>query len=307
MSYDVVSFGSATVDLFVASDEFALHNGEEGVLLCSSYGDKIDVDTFELVSGGGGTNTACHFAGYGLEAAVVAEMGTDVPSETVLRDLRARGVSMELLVQEKREKTGMSVILLGPDGGRTILVHRGAASMLEVRDIPWEQVSTADWWHLSSLSGNMDLVKELLQTAARQKVRVSWNPGSGEIAAMREAELDLDLEAVEIVFFNRQEWQACGDIQQHLCQNVPFIVITAGKEGGRVMVREGDEVEFHGAAVDDVVDETGAGDAFASGFVAAQLQEKTLEQSIDQARDCARSVITHFGAKVPLTDISREA
>jgi len=311
-NYDVVTIGSAVLDIFMKSDKFKVVQSSDipgGIAMCEVYGGKMEVEEVLIVSGGGATNTAVSFARKELKTAIVAEMGNDPQSLLIHKDLEQDMVDTRLLVQEPSETTAVSVVLISADGGRSIMVHRGASAMLTGHDIPLEDLETR-WLHISSLGGNMELLKSILKWAKAKNVRVSFNPGLKEIKH-KEKLISL-LSLVEILFVNRDEARELWGIDYsddelwNSPQSLPgayVTVITDGSRGGKVSLN-GKVSFFDAEKVKKVVDTTGAGDAFASGMVAGVLYGKTYEQSIVWGIKNATSVLAHVGAKKGLLKLS---
>jgi len=165
--YDVISIGSATLDIFVKSNQFKVvedNTYDSGLGLCEAYGAKIEVEDMHMASGGGGTNTAVSFARKGLKAGVIAEMGKDLPAQTILHELSDEGVDTSMMVQEGTEKTAVSVIMTSFEGGRSIITFRGASAMLQEKDIDWDKIN-AKWLYVTSLGGQLDLLRKLVEFA----------------------------------------------------------------------------------------------------------------------------------------------
>lgn len=311
-NYDVVSIGSAVLDIFMKSDKFKVVQSGDipgGIAMCEVYGGKMEVEEVQIVSGGGATNTAVSFARKDLKAAVVAEMGNDPQSLLVHKDLEENQVDTRYLIQEANETTAVSVVLIADDGGRSIMVHRGAAALLTKEDVPLEMIQTR-WLHISSLGGNIELLKILLDWAKSHQVRVSLNPGMKEIA-QKEKLLQL-LPQVEILFLNRDEAKELWGIDYRdeglwkSMQGIPgshVTVMTDGANGGKVCI-EGKVSFYEGVKLKSVVDSTGAGDAFASGMVAGVLYGKTYEQGIEWGIKNATNVLRYVGAKKGLLTLS---
>ena len=159
--HDVITIGSALVDIFISSKNFHLKKETSALWLCEKYDEKIEVESFKVTTGGGGSNTAVGFARMGFTTGVVSELGEDSWSNLLLDDFKKEGVDTSLLVLERKEETGGSVILSAPDGVRTIMVHRGAASMLDAKDIPDHALINAKWIHLSSISGQREALQKI--------------------------------------------------------------------------------------------------------------------------------------------------
>ena len=272
---DVVSIGSALIDIYVYSDEFSFRQGNEGVLLCHKFGDKIDVDNFYLHTGGGGGNTAVGFARMGFDAGVITETGKDAWSQVIIEDLHKEFVSTSMVVSEKREQTGGSIIMVSQNGGRTVLVHRGAASMLDPHDIPEEKLSRVKWVHLSSIAGRRKTIrKKIFEVIKDSKCQLSWNPGMAELEMVASGELPVHGIPAEILIVNKEEWTVLDDRHQELINSIPQIVITDGERGGETII-QGERKPFQSLRSQSV-DDTGAGDAFAVGTFLLYYMIKTL-------------------------------
>jgi len=308
----VVTVGAAVLDIFMKSDKFKVVSSGDipgGIAMCEVYGGKMEVEQVEIVSGGGASNCAVSLAKKELKTAIVAEMGNDPQSLLIHRDLEEAGVDTRFLVQEAGETTAVSVILIAEDGGRSIMVHRGASAMLTKHDLPWEELETR-WMHISSLGGNTELLKEIIKWAKSNKVRLSLNPGTKEIAH-KEKLLGI-LPDIEILFVNRDEAKMLWGIDYSdeslwkSTQPLPgarVTVVTDGARGGKVS--ENGKVYFYeGEKVRRVLDTTGAGDAFASGMIAGVLYGKNYQAAVEWGKRNATGVLKHVGAKKGLLTLS---
>ncbi|MFH1561685.1 MAG: carbohydrate kinase family protein [Patescibacteria group bacterium] len=300
-SFDVITFGSGLVDIFLSSSEFKLLSDSGGVSLCGSYGSKLEVDQRVISSGGGGTNTAVSFSRLGLKSAVVCRLGNDLLADLVIQQLVEEGVSIEMVFQAD-EETDSSVVLLGPDGGRTVLVYRGQ-TRLGIDNINLEKLS-ASWFYLASLEGNLDLVERLFAFGKEKKIRLAWNPGKKELVdANRVKGL---VSGIDVLLLNRQEaeellgagletssfWSELGSLGAN------YSVVTDGRQGAYLYF-DG-EKHFLPAPAVNSVDETGAGDAFGSGFVAGLIKGMDWKQSLDLAMANGAAVVIKIGAKTGL-------
>ena len=305
-AFEVVTIGSATVDVFLKSDQFHLVEKGNDVVLCERYNQKIEVEQAEMTSGGGATNVAVGLARLGYVVACIAKTGKDASRELILSDLKSNGVDSMFLVADVQEQTGVSVILIAPDGGRTVLVHRGAAAHLGAQHIPWETLTT-EWIHLSSV-GNAESVSAVFRYVQKMKTGLSWNPGSWEISQVQQGVLQPEWSVVKILFVNREEMAQLSGLPlgddsvwkgEWEFSGPEIIIVTDGKRGGVCKTNDGRVLWFESVAV-SVVQETGAGDAFASGFLAGYLGEQDLERCLELGRQNAASVVQQMGAKAGL-------
>ncbi len=294
---DALTIGSSIIDIFITSEDFELQNTGDGVFLCQLYGAKLEIDSFELCTGGGGSDVAAGLARAGLATATIAELGRDVWSGVVLQDFARFHVDTEYVIRERREQTGGSVILIGHDGGRTVMVHRGASSQLDPLDINERAFQRTQLVHLSSIAGRKETLKRIFELAKKYHVKLSWNPGSAEIALLNSGEVKIDENLpVKMLLVNAQEWDGLKIIQQDLLNLIPEIVVTNGGSGLDIYYNQAIE-HLPAAKIEKVVDETGAGDAFASGYLAARFNERSPIQAAQLGVKNAGSVVSKIGAK----------
>ncbi|MBP7842694.1 carbohydrate kinase family protein [Candidatus Woesebacteria bacterium] len=300
--YDVISIGSSIVDSFITSKSFQVQKTDTGVLLCQTYGEKIDVDEYIIQTGGGGSNTAVGFARMGFRTAVVTELGKDVLANFIIEELHKERVATNLVISEKNEKTGGSIILLGADGQRTIMVHRGAAAQLDPKDIPAAAITHSKWVHLSSIAGQEKTLKFIFDVTLDAHTHLSWNPGNKELQLLLHGAIDLSRSPVNVLFVNRYEWELIRERQAELLQVIPQIVVTEGKHGGEVFMNGKHHIKFFSQAT-KAVDETGAGDAFIVGYISGKMKGKAVAECCNWGKRNAESVVSKIGAKPGLLTI----
>jgi ribokinase len=314
---DIISIGSATQDVFVSSDQAHLvriqHYEREEAYLAYEYGAKVAVDHLFISTGGGAVNTAIAFAKLGLQAATVSEIGQDDAGNMIERSLREHGVDTSMLVRNAGCATGYSVILTGPTGDRTVLVHRGAGSYLSQSDIKWDSVRETGWLYLSSLSGEAAaLWHEVARYAVEMKLKLAINPGSRQIDEGLDGLGDV-LAAAEVIFVNKGEAyrltgieEGRGDADERAAAEVLHkagcrtVVMTMGGDGARAF--DGQEHYFVPAPKVTVVSNLGAGDAFAAACLAALHHGLPLRDALKAGTLNAGSVVTSIGATTGLLD-----
>jgi sugar/nucleoside kinase (ribokinase family) len=315
---DVVTIGSATLDIFLKSDQFKIDRHENGVYLCEKYEGKIEAQELTMVSGGGATNSAVSFARNGFKAAPIIEVGKDPASETILTELGQEGLDLSFVIQEENETTAVSVILLSGKGGNSVVTYRGASRMLTAGDIPFDKLGMilkpGGWIYLTSVGGDMELVEKTLSWGKEKGRKVFWNPGGAEIAGVKKGLALID--AANVLQLNRKEaTEFFGvnfiDDEVWKAEHCPvplgtILLITDGEKGGRVCLPaktaelsagHGGKCLWYKGIKTKMVDSTGAGDAFGSGFVTGLMREKSIEESIEFGKEQAASVIKFIGAK----------
>lgn len=306
--FDVITFGSAISDTFLRlkkEDSHVLagkhfHSGEG---LCLSFGSKVFIEQMEIFSGGGGTNTACTFAKQGLKTAYVGKVGDDKAGKEIIDELKKLSVSTSFLQKDKQRKTALSIILSSPSGERTILVYQGACHFMTEDDIPWGKVKKTKWFYLAPLSGESSKVfAPLVNFAKMAKIKIASNPGSSQLA-LKENVLKSVLSKVDVLILNKEEASLLAGISgedEALMKGLKrfgsrIVVVTKGRDGSVVC----DDTYLYKAGVleTSVVEKTGAGDAFASGFLTGLLQKNDISFAMQLATANATSCIQQVGSK----------
>ena len=295
-NFDLITIGSATLDVIVKSSQFSLEPQGKGIALCQTYGGKIDAEDFLMVSGGGATNVAAGAARLGLKTAAVCEVGKDFPSQVIWNDLQHDNVETRFLISERLEETAVSIILVAADGGRSAITHRGAAYQLESRDIPWSDLEQTRWIHLGSLGGNKQLIFDMMDFTQRHEIGVSWTPSMSDLQLFLKKTLGIRYFQVDILLLNKEEWETLSEFQAQLTKQISMIVVTNGKEGGQVIV-DGEVKETYQSLQVNTVEETGAGDSFATAFLAGTLLGKSLPDCVEWGKKNSASVVQYLGAK----------
>jgi len=303
MKFDVITFGSAVVDVFVDTDISERRN-----FISYPIGSKILIKDLKADIGGGGTNTAVAFSRFGLRTGCVCKVGDDNEGEKILELLKEERVRF-LGSVEKGGVSGYSVILDSKEKNRTILTYKGVNNELGFDEINLRWIKTK-WLYCSSLMGKSFRTQEkLVKTLVARGVKFAFNPSDYLI---KEKNLSSLLKLTGILILNKEEagmlvgrgkgGEGGGDRGGDLLLRLHKLVA----EGGIVVVTDknkliscydGKKKYFLRPHKMKVVERTGAGDAFASGFVAGQIAGFEIGESLRLGLKESESVIKYFGAK----------
>lgn len=304
MKYDVICFGSAILDVSLKSPDFRIVKSKNAFaqqLLTIPYGIKSEVNDLIITSGGGGTNTAVGLARLGLQTAVVARCGWDFTGKMIRQELKKEKVTDEFLNQIEGEKTDYSTILIGPDGNRTILVYRGG-TRLETSLLDFKKLNSF-WFYIASLEGNLDLLEELIEFADKNQIKVALNPGKKEIE-QKEKLLKI-CQRVMVLIVNEEEAAQLINlslvkqkINKELNELLPktIVVITQGEKDVALFQPGQGKLIMDGFKI-KMVDQTGAGDGFGSGFIGGLAKGFSIEKALKLGVANGASVVTKIGAK----------
>lgn len=296
----ILAIGKATQDVFLtAGDIFSPHVEANGIFAELPLGAKLDLENVVFATGGNATNAAVTFARQGLHAQYMWALGTEPASQAALSDMDNEGVDTSGAVQDEAYRASYSCILLAPTGERTILNFHGTKLPDDGHPLDLGNISRADWVYVSSL-GSMDLLERVVTLAAESGVKVMFNPAGSELK--QADKLKALLHDVEVLVLNKEEMQLLveGETSEELVSHglhyCPVVIVSDGPNG--VVASDGQKLVKAGMYEDvPVVDRTGAGDAFGSGFLSQWSQGKSLKDSIIFASANSTSVVGSIGAK----------
>lgn len=295
----LICVGAAVQDVFLQGKIFTPEREEDGYVEEFKLGSKNDIEGVVFSVGGGATNAAVTFERQGMYAYYLGKVGDDVPGKVVRDVLRQEGVDTSLMTTNRKLGTGYSVLLLAPNGERTILTYRGASEHFELETSDFHS-KTSDWIYISSLAGNFEVLETVFAYAREHDIKVALNPGKKEL--QQAAKLKHLLPHCTILSANKEELAMLfgGDTLEQSVRNaaatVKYVVGTDGPKG--CIATDGEKLYKAGMYKDvKVVDRTGAGDAFCSGFTAMVALGEPMEKAITFASANSTSVVQYIGAK----------
>jgi ribokinase len=326
--FDVITIGGATLDLFIKSDESKIISLRESDYqhdyLAYEYGRKIYLDALYYMPGGGGNNTAISFARLGLRTAFIACIGQDEEGRSILKNLKSERVRTDFITRLTGQQTGVSVILNSFEGDRTVFSFRGSNNALSEAMIPWDQLSRSAWLYMPSLSGEADgLIDTLADFTAAHQVRLACNPGTAQLQRGLKG-LAKMLNHTDVLILNKKEAELLtGKKARHLTVDESLCPIEVMHGEPWISNLRDIMAEIHGAGVKQVVvtegikgsqaydgkdffwmpvypfaatDTLGAGDAFASAYVAAQAQGRGVETGLKYGAANSALVVQQIGS-----------
>jgi len=281
---------------------------DEQSYIAFEQGAKIPVEHVFIATGGGATNTAVGFSRLGMNSGIICKVGTDDAAERVLGKLRRENVDVDSVVSTSEHLTGYSVILTCFTGDRTVLVHRGACTHLLADEINWDALADAKWIYLSSMAGESAPLFETIAVHARDNgVKLAINPGGAQIVSGLDG-LGAALEASHVIFVNKQEAYHLAGVEPKQGRSdelealrrlheagCDIVVMTDGSNGAEAF----DGSAYYTMPAIEVPEKStlGAGDAFASGCVAALFRGLGLREALRAGALNAANVVRYLGAK----------
>ena len=319
-SIDVVGIGNAIVDVIAHGEDAFL--AREGLVKGTMT--LIDADRADALyrmmgpaieaSGGSAGNTMAGIASLGGTGAYIGKVRDDLLGQVYRHDITAAGVRFETPAATAGPGTARCLILVTPDGQRTMNTYLGACAELGPADIDPDVIAAAQVTYLEGYLFDPPQAQEAFRRAAAiahaagRKVALSLSDPFC-VGRHREAFRDLVDGHIDILFANEAEIcslyktddfaEAAAAVRGHV-----EIAALTRSAAGSVILGGGAEYQIAAAPVARVVDTTGAGDLYAAGFLFGLTRDRPLPICGEFGSLCAAEIISHVGAR-PEADLAR--
>ncbi|MDA8080974.1 MAG: adenosine kinase [Actinomycetota bacterium] len=319
-SYEVVALGSAIVDMFCEVPEgyvegLGIRKGSMQLVGPDMAGSVIRVlGEVEVRGGGSAANTLVGMASLGHRVALIARTDMDEFGNQYVSDLEAFGVRVVRPYERNDLGTGRCLVMVTPDGERTMATWLGAASHLRLDENSRSVIADSQLLYIEGYLYDLETTKAqihaAIDVAIENDVRIALSLSDPFcVSRHRDEFLELVNGPVSILFANREEAQILTgmDDVEKIVDSLRLKslkgAVTLGAAGA---IAYGESGRFYVPAceVDAVVDTTGAGDLFAAGYLhgVLSLDHKEVEKCALFGVTCSAEVVSHFGAR-PNTDL----
>lgn len=299
--FDVLCVGSAKIDIFLSipKDSPYVHLDSKTNSLSVAYGQKIPAEQSSIMLGGNACNVSVGLAKLQIKTTVMAEIGTDEFSQKIINGLKTENVDTSFLIQNPYGPSSFSVIL-SFNNERTIF---GQHSKRE-HNFSFEGVS-AKLAYLTSLGFEwQNAYKKTLEFAKKTATPLAFNPGTPQLSMGVDSFKDI-LAISDILFINKEEGELLAstneknikDLLSKVKQLGPKIVVITDGENGSCAMDEKNDFFSEPIVPTTIVEKTGAGDAYASGFLAATLFKYPLQTAMKWGTLNASGTMSAIGAQ----------
>lgn len=303
LKYDLISIGDSTLDTFLKLDEASVicDFDKENCWLCMSYADKIPIARLDFATGGNSSNMAVGAARLGLSPAFYTIIGDDDSGKKVYASLKKEGVDIRYVHIEKGAATNYSAVL-NYQTERTILVYHVP------RKYQLPRLASAEWIYYSSMGKGFEVIhKDLINYIKTKDIALGFNPGTHQLKSGIEGIGDI-LELTDVFLVNRDEAKlilgrynrpAPKELLRGLRHLGPtIVVITDGPNGAYAF--DGKKYYYMPILEVKVVERTGAGDSFSTGFLSAIIYKKDVAEALRWGTFNSASVIQFIGPQAGL-------
>lgn len=321
--FDVLGLGNAIVDVISRADEdFLIGQGlRKGAMQLIDETRAEDLykamGPATIVSGGSAANTIIGVAGLGCRAAFIGKLKDDELGGLFAHDIRAAKVDFSTGFAADGAASARCLVLVTPDGQRTMSTFLGASQNLTESDVDEELVKQSRFVYLEGYLWDPPAAKAAFVKATKiargagRKVALSLSD-SFCVDRYRDEFIGLiRSESVQILFANESELHSLyqtADFDTALARlaSENILGIVTRSEKGSIVVTGGEILSAPAAPVEAVVDTTGAGDLFAAGFLAGLAKDKDLATCARLGSLAAAEIIQHIGAR-PQADLAQLA
>jgi sugar/nucleoside kinase (ribokinase family) len=300
---ELLTVGDAAVDVFMTptESETLCQLDDKECKICFSYGEKIPVKNLEFTIGGNAANNAVGVTRLGVKAMIVLTLGADTIGDLIVEKLIKERVDTTYVIRQPVTFSNYSTVI-NYAGERTIFSYHAPRSY----EFP-VQLPLSPWVYLTSMGESFRPFYNHLTDWLKKNpaVRLAFNPGSWQVKTGKEGLKEI-LARCDLIFVNREEAEKFTGItdsagkEKELLKSLAGLgpkicVVTDGSNGSLVY----DQTRFLKAGVlpVDAFERTGAGDAYGSGFLAAVVKGRPLQEALLWGTVNSASVIGYVGAQ----------
>lgn len=299
-SSDLVCVGNSVIDIFLEIQDENRHiNFNEATKeMLIPLGDKINLDGYKMCLGGSASNVAVGLSRLGLNTSVISHVGDDEFAKKIKTLLEEEGVSAQI-VNNSKMASSFSIIISYRKERTIFSQHMNYPGVFDLEKLK------PKWIYLASLGQSWKTNYEsLIEFISSKNLNLAYNPGALEI----ESQSPLIYKAIslsKILILNKNE---ANQLVEHSDREVldllielkklgPKIVIITDGRNGSFVIDEKDHTYYLNSFPSEIVDPTGAGDAFSAGFLFGHVSGKSLNDSMKLGAVNAANVVQYLGSE----------
>jgi sugar/nucleoside kinase (ribokinase family) len=314
MTKKILGIGNAIVDVFVKVDDNFLYKNK----LVKGSMKLIEKDEFETLkniikiekieAGGSVANTMAGIAYLGGNASFVGKINSDQFGKIYRESLKKINVNFSYVEKKENLPTGASIIFITPDSERTMCTFLGASSQLSKNDINENDVRE---YKIIFLEGYLwdkgsseEMFKHIINLARKNNIKLAMSLSDIFcVSRHREDFFYLLKNDLDILIGNENEINKLIQKENLLesiveLKKINKLIIITRSENGSVAILNNEITNCEGVKVEKVLDLTGAGDLFASGFFKEYLDDSNIKKCLNRGSELASKIIQKIGARL---------
>lgn len=324
-STKIIAIGNAITDILCKVDneyiqKLGLNKGSMSLIDKNFLENFKSINIDKLCSGGSAGNTIATLAQLGNEVDFIGNVADDYNGKAFIDDLKANGANyIGSIDQDLSAKTASSYILITPDAERTMCTFLGCASNLNIKHLNENSFKNAAILYIEGylwdMPSTIEALKSTINVAKKNQVKIAFSL-SDVFCIKRHYQdfVNLVKDDADIIFANEDEILSLTQINNFNIEKIleffkeintnKIIVITRGDKGCCI-IQDNKFLTFPTTKINNILDTTGAGDNFASGFLHNFVKNKSLEECANYGNFLAGKIIQKIGARFNLTELNK--
>ena len=308
-----LGIGNAIVDAVCKVNENFLksHNLQKGTMKLINEDElkklQNEVKPSEFIAGGSVANSIVGLSSFGNQVYFIGKLNNDLFGKKYFENLRKENVGFNFNNKTYKDSTGICFVFITPDGERTMTTYLGIANKLSENEVNHKEIEQSELilieGYLWDTPEAKNAISKSIEIAIKNSTLVSLSLSDVFCVERYKKEfLDLTKNKIDLLFGNEGEFKSLFEydniekIIQELSTLNKIFVITMG-EKGVTLVHKKEIVKVPSEKIEKVVDLTGAGDLFASGFVHGFINKMGFEKSLKLGTKSAAEIIKILGAR----------
>ena len=308
-----LGIGNAIVDAVCKVNENFLksHNLQKGTMKLINEDElkklQNEVKPSEFIAGGSVANSIVGLSSFGNQVYFIGKLNNDLFGKKYFENLRKENVGFNFNNETYKDSTGICFVFITPDGERTMTTYLGIANKLSEKEVNHKEIEQSELilieGYLWDTPEAKNAISKSIEIAIKNSTLVSLSLSDVFCVERYKKEfLDLTKNKIDLLFGNEGEFKSLFEydniekIIQELSTLNKIFVITMG-EKGVTLVHKKEIVKVTSERIEKVVDLTGAGDLFASGFVHGFINKMGFEKSLKLGTKSAAEIIKILGAR----------
>ena len=308
-----LGIGNAIVDAVCKVNENFLksHNLQKGTMKLINEDElkklQNEVKPSEFIAGGSVANSIVGLSSFGNQVYFIGKLNNDLFGKKYFENLRKENVGFNFNNETYKDSTGICFVFITPDGERTMTTYLGIANKLSEKEVNHKEIEQSELilieGYLWDTPEAKNAISKSIEIAIKNSTLVSLSLSDVFCVERYKKEfLDLTKNKIDLLFGNEGEFKSLFEydniekIIQELSTLNKIFVITMGEKGVTLVHKE-EIVKVPSEKIEKVVDLTGAGDLFASGFIHGFINKIGFEKSLKLGTKSAAEIIKILGAR----------